>query len=132
MTGISIGSYLKDPQTMALSSTLGMWGTLQLFAFGGQTFLAYQKQVLDVVTVTDSVTDSSTDNTTTTNSTTQDSNSTTEGSSTSTSRRRLDESIANIYPFVFYGSAAAFFFKLCANISYFFVHTQILRKDKGY
>jgi len=28
MTGISIGSYLKDPQTMALSSTLGMWGTL--------------------------------------------------------------------------------------------------------
>ena len=41
MGAISIGSFIKDGASLPLSSSLGMWGPLELIAFGGQAYLAY-------------------------------------------------------------------------------------------
>jgi hypothetical protein len=35
MGGISVASYFKDAASMPLSSSLGMWGPLELVSFGG-------------------------------------------------------------------------------------------------
>jgi len=60
MTGLSIGSYLKEPATLPLSTILGMWGPVEFFAIGTQMYLAYQKQVANAettVVATDTTTD---------------------------------------------------------------------------
>lgn len=41
MGGISVASFFKDAASMPFSSSLALWGPLELIAFGAQTYLSY-------------------------------------------------------------------------------------------